>query len=143
MRYLELKKSALALLVSASISAPAGQGAEQEEKSKVAGPERVVQEQVDAYNRHDLEGFLKTYSPETKLYAFPDQERGVGLEYMRTIYGKLFADNPMLKVKIARRIVQGEYVIDHEQVNTGSREFAAVAIYRVKDDKIIEVRFLK
>ena len=62
---------------------------------------------------------------------------------MRETYGKTFADNPELKVKIAKRIVQGEYVIDHEQVNTGRREFAAVAIYRVRDDKIIEVRFLK
>ncbi len=75
---------------------------------------------------------------------YPNQEMGAaGLDSMRTTYGKLFADNPKLKVKIARRIVQGEYVIDHEHVDTGSREFDAVAIYRVKDDKIIEVRFLK
>jgi hypothetical protein len=39
---------------------------------------------------------------------------------MRKTYGKIFAENPKLKVEIAKRIVQGEYVIDHEQVNTGA-----------------------
>jgi uncharacterized protein (TIGR03067 family) len=106
-------------------------------------PEKIVQEQVEAYNRHDIEAFLKTYSADIRLFTYPDQEMGVGLESMRKTYGKIFAENPKLKVEIAKRIVQGEYVIDHEQVNTGSRQFAAVAIYRVKDGKIIEVRFLK
>ena len=112
-------------------------------EKELIGPEKIVQEQVEAYNRHDIEAFLKTYSPDIKLFTYPDQEVGAGLESMRKTYGKLFADNPKLKVEIAKRIVQGEYVIDHEQVNTGSREFAAVAIYRVKAGKIIEVRFVK
>jgi hypothetical protein len=109
----------------------------------MTAPEKVVQEQVEAYNRQDLEGFLKAYSPDIRLYTYPGQEIGSGLESMRATYGKTFADNPKLKVKIAKRIVQGEYVIDHELVDTGSREFAAVAIYRVKDGRIIEVRFLE
>ena len=107
------------------------------------GPEKLVQEQVEAYNRHDLEAFLKTYSTEIKVFNFPDQEMSTGLDALRKIYGKMFADNPDLKVKIARRIVQGEVVIDQEEVNTGKREFTAVAIYRVKEGKIIEVRFLR
>lgn len=121
----------------------ASPGPGQESKPGLTGPEKVVQEQVEAYNRHDIEAFLKNYSSEIKLYAFPDREMGKGLESMRTTYGKLFADNPKLKVEIAKRIVQGEYVIDHEQVSTGTRDFSAVAIYRVQGDKIVEVRFLK
>jgi hypothetical protein len=130
----------LVLLVVGMLAAP---GAGQEPKPELTGPEKVVQEQVEAYNRHDLEAFLKTYAPEIKLYTFPDKETATGLESLRTTYGKLFADEPTLKVKIARRIVQGEYVIDQEEVSMGRREFKAVAIYRVKGDKITEVRFMR
>ena len=128
------------VLVVGMLAAP---GAGQEPTPALTGPEKVVQDQVEAYNRHDIEAFLKTYAPEIKLYTFPDKETATGLESLRTTYGKLFADEPTLKVKIARRIVQGEYVIDQEEVSMGRREFKAVAIYRVKGDKITEVRFMR
>jgi hypothetical protein len=109
----------------------------------ISGAEKVVQEQVDAYNRHDLEAFLKTYSAEIKLYEFPDKELSSGLEAMRETYGKLFRREPDRKVKIAKRIVQGDCVIDHEELSGGGRQFTAVAIYRVKDGKITAAWFLK
>ena len=110
---------------------------------KVSAPEKVVQEQLDAYNRHDVDAFLKTYSAEIKLYEFPDKEISSGLDAMRKTYGTLFEREPDRKAKIAKRIVQGDYVIDHEEVSGGGREFKAVAIYRVKDDKIVTVWFVK
>ena len=61
-----------------------------------SGPERVVQEQVEAYNRHDIEAFLKTYSPEVKVFEFPDTLRFSGHEAMRERYGKLFKSEPGL-----------------------------------------------
>ena len=109
----------------------------------VSAPERIVQEQLDAYNRHDVEAFLKTYSSEIKLYEFPDKELSSGLDAMRKTYGKLFEREPDRKATIAKRIVQGDYVIDHEEVSGGGRNFTAVAVYRVKDGKITAVWFLK
>jgi hypothetical protein len=108
-----------------------------------SAPEKVVQEQLEAYNRHDVDAFLKTYSAEIKLYEFPDKEISSGLEAMRKTYGRLFEREPDRKAKIAKRIVQGDYVIDHEVVSGGGREFKAVAIYRVQNDKITAVWFLK
>jgi hypothetical protein len=110
---------------------------------KMSAAEKVVQDQVEAYNRHDVDAFLKTYSAEIKLYEFPDKEILSGLEAMRKTYGRLFEREPHLKAKIAERIVQGDYVIYHEEISAGGREFKAVAIYRVKDDKIVTVWFLK
>ena len=110
---------------------------------ELSAAEKVVREQVDAYNRHDLDAFLKTYSADIKLYEFPDKEIASGLEAMRKTYGKLFEREPDRKAKIARRIVQGDYVIDHEEVSGGGREFKAIAIYLVKDGKITTVWFLK
>jgi hypothetical protein len=109
----------------------------------ISKEEKIVQEQVEAYNRHDLEAFLKTYSSEIKLYDFPDKVLSSGLEGMRKTYGKLFESAPDLKATIAKRIVQGEYVIDHEKVSSGGKNFSAVAVYRVKAGKIIAVWFLE
>jgi hypothetical protein len=131
------------VLAAAMVGMLAASGLGRVAETEITGPEKVVQDQVEAYNRHDIEAFLKAYSPDNKRYTFPDQETGNGLESMRTNFAKLFADNPDLKVKIARRIVQGDYVIDHEQVGRGGRETTVVVIYRVKGDRITEVRFLK
>jgi hypothetical protein len=110
---------------------------------RISEPEKVVQRQVEAYNRHDLEAFLETYSPEIRLYVFPAKELSSGLEAMRKTYGRLFASDPGLKVKIAGRIVQGDFVIDQEEVSRRGDPFTAVAIYRVENNKITAVWFLK
>jgi hypothetical protein len=143
LRPIVLRYVPAAFVAAASIGFLASQGPGQDLKPEMSGAEKLVQEQVEAYNRHDVESFLKTYAPEITLYAFPDRELRKGLDSMRTTYSKLFADHPELKVKIAKRIVQGEYVIDHEQVMMKDRETTAVAIYRVQGGKITEVRFLK
>jgi len=137
------------MVLSGFIAAP-GRGQESKNDrtgsvgAAVLGPEQVVQEQVEAYNRHDIEAFLKTYSPEVKVFDFPDKLRFSGLEAMRERYGNLFKSEPDLKVRIANRIVQGDQVIDLEEVSRGAgRQFTAVAIYRVEGGKITAVWFLR
>ena len=133
------------LMISLSGAFVVGQESKKEESASptVSRPEKIVQEQLEAYNRHDIDAFLKTYSADIKLYEFPDKEISSGLEAMRKTYGALFERVPDRKAKIAKRIVQGDYVVDHEQVSGGGREFTAVAIYHVKDDKIDAVWFVK
>ena len=109
----------------------------------VSEAEKLVREQVDAYNRHDLEAFLNTYSPEIKLYEFPNKELSSGLEQMRETYGKLFKKNPELKAKVVGRVLQGDYVIYQEELSGIPNPFTAVATYRVKNGKINAVWFLK
>ncbi|WP_406695883.1 nuclear transport factor 2 family protein [Singulisphaera sp. Ch08] len=139
---------ALALVMVGLLTAPGpaqevNVGGASSEGSVISGPEQVVQNQVEAYNRHDIEAFLKTYSPKIKLYDFPDKESASGLEALRERYGKLFKREPDLKVRIVDRIVQGDRVIDQEEVSVGGRQFKAVAIYQVNDGKITAVWFLK
>ncbi len=109
----------------------------------VTESEKIVQEQVEAYNRHDLDAFLKTYSSEIKLYDFPDKELTSGLDAMRKMYGEFFKQQPPVKATIAKRIVQGDYIIDYEEVTGECLNFKAVAIYLVKDRKITKVWFVK
>ena len=132
------KTFAVASLLALAVCSGSGQEAGKD------SPERIVQKQVDAYNKHDLDAFLGFYASDVKLYEFPDKERSSGLDPMRKTYGKLFADNPDLKVDVRKRIVQGDTVIDQEAVFVSEdRRFTAVAIYRVTDGKIAAVWFVR
>jgi hypothetical protein len=106
--------------------------------------EQVVQVQLEAYNRRDLEGFLATYSPEIRIYLHPDRLLMSGLDQMRKEYGEAFAANPNGRAAITGRMVQGNYVVDHEHVTgqADGREIRAVAIYEVRDGKIRNVWFI-
>ncbi|MDQ6808309.1 MAG: nuclear transport factor 2 family protein [Verrucomicrobiota bacterium] len=107
-------------------------------ESAASRAEHLIQAQVEAYNRHDLDAFLKFYAETIQLYDFPDQPTTFGLEQMRERYAKRFGEAPNVKANIAKRIVQGDFVIDHEEL-TGlpdGKAFKAVAIYQVSGDRI-------
>jgi uncharacterized protein (TIGR02246 family) len=127
--------------------AVAGSAQDREKKqtkpAKAQDVERIIQEQVEAYNKHDLDAFLATYSPDIRLHEFPGKVTSSGLEEMRKQYGALFARAPGLKAEITKRIVQGNYVIDHEKVTFGGRESTAVAIYQIGGGKIVNVWFIE
>jgi imidazolonepropionase-like amidohydrolase len=110
-----------------------------------AGPAQIVQVQLEAYNRGDLEAFVSTYGPDVRMYNHPDKLTTSGLDAVRATYGKLFASAPGLKATVTSRIVQGNFVIDHEHVTGLDRdgELRAVAIYEVRDGKIRNVWFLR
>jgi hypothetical protein len=116
-----------------------------DQSARPAEVEQVVQIQLEAYNRRDVDAFLNTYASDAKLYDHPDKLWASGLEQMRQAYSRLFKEAPNLKAKVANRIVQGEFVIDQEIV-TGlpdNQEITAVAIYQVKGGKITNVWFVR
>lgn len=106
-------------------------------------PEAIVQAQLDAYNRHDLEAFLSFYADDAILARHPDVVTQTGKVEMRARYEKRFK-TPNLHAEVLRRTVFGRFVIDHERVSAPPAQGAteAVAIYEVKDGKIVRVTFL-
>ena len=108
-------------------------------------PEQIVQAQVDAYNRHDIDAFLATYAPDVKIYGHPGTLRKAGLEAMRKDYTAFFSEHPNVTASITNRIVQGQYVIDHEELAgvPESLQGAVVAIYEVSGRSIVNVWFLE
>jgi len=146
---LPIRRAALVVLavVMLGMIAARGRGQEAGKDTKlspvITESEKLIQEQLEAYNRHDLDGFLKTYSSEIKLYEFPDKELASGLDAMRKMYGTFFKESPDLKARIVKRIVQGEFIIDHEEISFGGRKRHGVAIYLVKDRKIATVWLMK
>ena len=104
-----------------------------------------VEAQLVAYNNRDIEAFLKPYCDTVKVYNFPDELSYKGKDKMREIYSKMFERTPDLYCNLVNRIRMGNTVIDQEEVTfeKGKPILNAVAIYKIVDDKIVEVRFIR
>ncbi|SHI59100.1 hypothetical protein SAMN04488508_10266 [Aquimarina spongiae] len=108
-----------------------------------ASPEHIVQKQLDAYNKRDIEEFLAAYSKNVKVYDFPEQLQYEGLDKMRTSYAGFFKNTPNLHCEIKNRIVFGNKVIDEELVTVNGSQFSVIAIYEVSNGKISKVTFIR
>lgn len=107
----------------------------------VETPEELVQRQLNAYNFRNLEAFLDTYADDVEVYTFPDKLDYKGKETMRKIYGKMFGQTKDLHCRIVSRIVEGNIVIDKEDVRADAEKFGGTAIYVVENQKIKKVYF--
>lgn len=106
----------------------------------------LVQRQLDAYNAHDLEAFLATYSPDIEIFDINNaaEPQMSGIPAMREIYGEMFASMPDLRCDLGNRIADGAFVIDHEICAMGAPgdpPERAIAIYQVEESLIRRVWF--
>ncbi|HEV7934360.1 MAG TPA: nuclear transport factor 2 family protein [Actinomadura sp.] len=101
----------------------------------------VVERQIAAYNAHDLEGFAATYARHVEI----DRRDGTSLrgrDEVRTAYAPQFAAG-RCRAEILGRLVQGEWVVDHEIAHGLSDDPVRVLVaYRIRDRLIDKVRFL-
>jgi uncharacterized protein (TIGR02246 family) len=106
--------------------------------------ERVVQQGLDAWNKHDVEGALSVFSPEAKMYRFPDQLVPNSRDSLRAPWRQRFAKDPKVHVTVSPRIVQNRFVIDHETAsglaNGGTR--TVTWIYEVDEGQIVRAWLL-
>jgi Tol biopolymer transport system component len=105
-------------------------------------PEYLAEEQLKGYNTRDIDAFLKPFAIDVKVYRFPNTLRYEGLEKMRENYASFFEKTPDLHCKILKRMVYKDKVIDHELVTANGKNFKAVAIYEMKNGKIVSVTFM-
>jgi imidazolonepropionase-like amidohydrolase len=104
-------------------------------------PEMLAQQQLNAYNAHDLEAFLAPYADDVEVYDFPGKLSAKGKEQMRKNY-QFVTRTPGLYCRLLNRIVQGNMVIDHEEIySEGRKPFTGVAIYIIEKGKISKVYF--
>ncbi|RYZ57779.1 MAG: steroid delta-isomerase [Chitinophagaceae bacterium] len=105
-------------------------------------PEELADQQLLAYNAHNLEAFLEPYADSVEIYDLETNKLQVkGKEAMRKQYGFLNTVKT-LYCKLLNRIVQGNIVVDHEEIwLEGGRKIYGLAIYETKGDKIVRVWF--
>ena len=102
--------------------------------------------QLEAYNQQNIERFIVNFSDDCVV---EDGEGNILMQGKVAMYGsykRMFEASPDLHCHLANRIVVGNYVLDEERV-TGRggdpAESHVVAVYRVEDEKIVHVRFLR
>jgi hypothetical protein len=102
-------------------------------------PGQLVDIQLEAYNARDMDAFLATYATDAEVRDHAAGTLAKGHTEMRALYSNVFADE-RLQATIARRIVMGNTVVDHEQRRLTLQGQAgmdeAIAIYDVVDGKI-------
>lgn len=106
--------------------------------------ERIVQDQVDAYNARDLQRFLSFFAEDATVHAYPDHLVATGKAQIAGRYARRFDASPQLHARILSRMVMPPYVVDHEWV-TGLPDGAtvtAIVIYEVRGDRIVAMRAL-
>jgi hypothetical protein len=79
-------------------------------------PETIVQKQVEAYNKKDIEEFLSYYSEDVKIYTFPNTLTSDGKEQLRKSFAEYFGKAKSLHCEISKRIIRKNIVIDEEQI---------------------------
>ncbi|MGE0706774.1 MAG: nuclear transport factor 2 family protein [Planctomycetota bacterium] len=108
-------------------------------------PSELAQRQLDAYNAHDLPGFLACYDPAVRIHDLPGGElRMEGHEAMAARYGPMF-QRPDLHAELVGRLAMGDWVIDQERVRGAlpDQVVHALAIYQVRAGKIAAVWFAR
>jgi hypothetical protein len=97
---------------------------------------RVVQRHVDAYNNHDLETIASLYIDDIPIMD-GEEERVRGKEdLINLVFKHQFESN--CRVEILNRLVQGEWVIDHQSMYGTARgdDARLVVGYRVRNGLI-------
>lgn len=109
--------------------------------------EQVVQRQLDAYNAHDVHAFMATYANDAEIYEYPAKLLMKGTAQIEDFYGSKRFNDPKLHATIAKRIVMGDMVIDHEKIvltyPEGPGRLEAIAIYEVHAGKITKVTLIR
>ncbi|HST62445.1 MAG TPA: nuclear transport factor 2 family protein [Longimicrobium sp.] len=112
----------------------------------ITDEERVVQAQVDAFNRRDVEAFMATYAPDAIHWEYPADTVFAGAARIRGHYAELFADPDVvgLHAEVRKRIIKGRFVIDEEIVRglPADDPHVSVIIYEVVNGRIQNAWFM-
>ncbi|MCK9800008.1 nuclear transport factor 2 family protein [Pseudomonas sp. MAFF 302030] len=108
-------------------------------------PEALVEAQLHAYNRKDMQAWLATYASDARQYEHPATLLARGHEELRARAQARFLE-PNLQAVLITRSVMGNVVIDHQLISRtfadGSGTLETVAIYEVEAGKIKSASFI-
>jgi hypothetical protein len=113
---------------------------------KVLSPAATVQKQLEAFNAHDLEGFLALFADDVEVAEVPvGAAAPTGKARLRELYAQRFKANPDLHASAEAQLLSGAFVIQKEKIKgrVGKETLEAVTIYQVKAGQIIKMWSLR
>ena len=104
-------------------------------------PEAVVQQGANAFNAHDLGGFLDAFAPGLEVYAHPDSLVMEGRSALREQYASTFQAADQLRVEVHHTAPIGNTVALHETIRGApeTEPLEQVVLYRVTEGEIDRV----
>ena len=99
-------------------------------------PAVIVQKQLDAYNRGDLEGFIDWYSQDALVRRYPDKILHRGKEQLFQEHERFLANTEEAKLEVVKRIVIENLVIDEEISKVDGRSGHQVSLNQVQNGRI-------
>ena len=101
--------------------------------------EQVVQRQLEAYNAHDIEAFVATYSDDVEIVRHPGKVDIKGKAALRAQYAPLF-QRVKPTARIPHRTAMGNRIADVEAITIDGTEYCcALAVYEIGDGLIRRV----
>jgi hypothetical protein len=139
-----LLRCVLAVLALILILSGAAAAAPAEPTAQVRTPAETVQAYADAANHGDLEAFLALYATDIRKYRFPGTLASEGIDHMRAVYTRSFAEKKGIHVEIAQMIALGDKVVcrDHVTGLPGGKSADELTAYQVQDGRITNIVYL-
>ena len=109
--------------------------------------EHLAQQQLDAYNRSDLEAFVACYHPDVRVFN-GDEQTVSGIDEFRKRYQSLFT-TWKFGASVPQRISLNTHCVDFEtwwrvDPNTDERSEGQILVrYEERDGRIGTVQFLR
>lgn len=106
--------------------------------------EDIVTKQHALYNKRDLDPYCALWANDAQLVDIPTGKiLADGIDAVRAHYKKRFTNSPDLHCTVVKRIVQGDWVIDHEAVDgIQDQTLMVIAAYRVENGLISYLGFM-
>lgn len=109
----------------------------------------VVDAQLAAYNARDIDAFIATYHDDIEISLFSVGLQIKGKQALKERYEQKFKELKYLHATAMKRIVQGQYLVDHELAESASTDpnkvdnsVTVIAAYEVVDGLIVRVSFM-
>ena len=104
-------------------------------------PKAVVRQGANAFNAHDLGGFLDVFAPDLKVYEHPDALVMESRAPLREQYASAFGAPTDLHVDVRHEAPMGNTVVLHEVITGGASDGPneQVVLYHVADGLIDKV----
>ena len=107
--------------------------------------EQVIQKQLNAYNAHDIEGFMALWAEDALYFEHPSTLLASGAEAIRARHVARFQEANLF-ARLNQRMVLGNKVVDQETVTRtfpeGTGTIDVIVTYEVLNGKVARAWYI-